>query len=361
MERQGVSSAPMTAQGLLLKLLTAAGPSGYESAPSAVWRAAAAEFADVSHDPLGSSVARVRGAAGGPRLAVIGHIDEIGLVVTHVDDKGFLFFRPVGGWDAEVLVGQRVQISTRDGSVAGVVGRKARPRRKAGEERKPLDLDELHIDIGATSAEDARAHVRLGDPVVIGVQPLELPNRRLASRALDNRLGAYVALEVARAAAASQTPGDVAGVAAVQEEVGDFGGARTTTFALEPEVALAVDVTPATDVPGGDAKLEGAHELGAGPVIQRGSTIHPAVFELLCECAEADGIPHVVGVSAGTTYTDMDAVHLSRAGVAAGLVSIPTRYLHTPTELVALDDVDAAVRLITAFARRLEPGTTFAR
>ena len=351
----------MAAPELLLRLLTAAGPSGYESAPSAVWREAAAEFADVSHDPLGSSVARVRGARGGPLLAVLGHIDEIGLVVTHVDDKGFLFFRTVGGWDAEVLVGQRVEIATRDGPVAGVIGRKARPRRKAGEERKPTDLEELHIDVGATSADEVRARVRLGDAVVIGVQPVELPNRRLASRALDNRLGAYVALEVARAASASELPGDVAGVAAVQEEVGDFGGARTTTFALDPEVALAVDVTPATDIPGGDAKLEGAHDLGAGPVIQRGSTINPRVFELLCEAAEAEGIAHAIGVSAGTTHTDMDAVHLSRTGVAAGLVSIPTRYLHTPTELVALDDVDATVRLIAAFARRLEPGTTFAR
>jgi putative aminopeptidase FrvX len=197
--------------------------------------------------------------------------------------------------------------------------------------------------------------------VVIAVQPLELPNRRLASRALDNRLGAYVALEVARVAAASEMPGDVAGVAAVQEEAGDFGGARTTAYALEPQVALAVDVTPATDVPGGDAKLEGAHDVGAGPVIQRGSTINPRVFELLCEAAGDEGIAHSIGVSAGTTYTDMDAVHLSRAGVAAGLVSIPTRYLHTPTELVALDDVDATVRLISAFARRLEPGTEFAR
>jgi endoglucanase len=351
----------VAAPELLLALLRAAGPSGYEAAPSAVWRDAAAAFAEVTHDALGSSVARVSGQRGGPLLAVIGHIDEIGLVVTHIDDKGFLFVRNVGGWDAEVLVGQRVEIATRSGSVPGVVGRKARPRRKAGEERKPTELEELHVDIGATSADEARALVRLGDAAVIAAEPLDLPNGRLVSRALDNRLGAYVALEVARAAARAEVPGDVAGVAAVQEEAGDLGGARTIAFSLQPDVALAVDVTPATDTPGGDPKLEGAHDLGAGPVVQRGSTINPHVFELLCECADAEGIPYSLGVSAGTTYTDMDAVHLSRAGVPAGLVSIPTRYLHTPTEVVALADVDATIRLITAFARRLEPGTTFPR
>jgi endoglucanase len=351
----------VAAPDLLLRLLRAAGPSGYESAPAAVWREAAGQFAEVTHDALGSSVARVAGSRGGPLLAVIGHIDEIGLAITHVDEKGLLSFRPIGGWDPEVLIAQRVAISTRGGSVQGVLGRKTRARRRVGEERKPSELDDLHIDIGAASADEARELVRLGDAAVVAVEPLELPNGRLVSRALDNRLGAYVALEVARLAASDPMAGDVAGVAAVQEEVGDFGGARTTAYALRPDVALAVDVTPATDVPGADPKSEGAHDVGAGPVIQRGSTVNPAVFELLVECAEAEGIAYTIGVSSGETYTDMDAVHLSREGVAAGLVSLPIRYLHTPTELVALADVDASIRLISAFARRLEPGTTFPR
>ena len=352
----------MAVPELLRALLTAPGPSGYESAPAAVWREAASAFAEVTGDAMGSSVARVPGAGGGPALAVLGHIDEIGLIVTHVDENGFLYFRGVGGWRGEVLRGQRVELVTREGRVPGVVGKKARPERRREEEEKPTDLNELHIDIGARDRDEARAMVRLGDVAVIAGEPVELPNRRLVSRALDNRLGAYVALEAARLVAEGERPaGDVVAVAAVQEEVGDFAGARTSAFRLEPQVALAVDVTDTTDVPGGDPKVAGEAKLGAGPVLNRGSTINPAVFELLVETAEEEGIPFSVNVSTGSTSTDMDVVHVSRAGVATGLVSLATRYIHTPTELVSLDDVDAAVRLVAAFARRFGPGTDFGR
>jgi len=346
---------------VLRSLLTAPGPSGYESAPSAVWREAASGFAEVSGDTLGSSVARVRGTGGGPLLAVVGHIDEIGLIVTHVDDSGFVFFRGVGGWSGEVLRGQRVEILTREGSLPGVVER-ARQRLRAGQEPQRTELQDLHIDIGAQNGEDARRLVRNGDVAVIAGEPVELPNGRAASRSMDNRLGAYIALEAARLVAeAGGAPGDVAAVAAVQEEVGDFGGARAVTFSLEPAIAIAVDVTHSTDVPGGDPKIEGEHGLGSGPAISRGSTINPRVFELLVEAAEAEGIPYTIEVSAGTTNTDMDAMYLSRAGVATGLVSIPLRYMHTPTEVVDLADVEKCARLIAAFAIRLDPHASFAR
>ena len=351
----------MAVPPVLRSLLTAPGPSGYESAPSAVWREAASRFADVSGDTLGSSVARVRGTGGGPLLAVVGHIDEIGLIVTHIDDSGFVFFRGVGGWSGEVLRGQRVEILTREGSIPGVVER-ARQRLRAGQEAQRTELQDLHIDIGARDGDDAKRLVRNGDVAVIAAEPVELPNGRAASRSMDNRLGAYVALEAARLVAeAGGAPGDVAAVAAVQEEVGDFGGARTVTFALEPAIAIAVDVTHSTDVPGGDPKIEGEHGLGSGPAISRGSTINPRVFELLVEAAEAEGIPYTIEVSAGTTNTDMDAMHLSRAGVATGLVSIPLRYMHTPTEIVDLADVEKCARLIAAFAIRLDPHASFAR
>ena len=351
----------MAVPPVLRSLLTAPGPSGYESAPSGVWREAASGFADVSGDTLGSSVARVRGTGGGPLLAVVGHIDEIGLIVTHVDDSGFVFFRGVGGWSGEVLRGQRVEILTREGSLPGVVER-ARQRLRAGQEPQRTELQDLHIDIGARDGEDARRLVRNGDVAVIAGEPVELPNGRAASRSMDNRLGAYIALEAARLVAeAGGAPGDVAAVAAVQEEVGDFGGARAVTFSLEPAIAIAVDVTHSTDVPGGDPKIEGEHGLGSGPAISRGSTINPRVFELLVEAAEAEGIPYTIEVSAGTTNTDMDAMYLSRAGVATGLVSIPLRYMHTPTEIVDLADVEKCARLIAAFAIRLDPHASFAR
>jgi endoglucanase len=347
---------------VLRSLLTAPGPSGYESAPTAVWREAASAFAEVTGDSLGSSIARVRGTGDGPLLAIVGHIDEIGLIVTHIDGEGYVFFRPVGGWSAEVLRAQRVIVLTKDGQIPGVVER-ARQKVRKGAEPQLTALDDLHIDIGAKDGDEARRLVRPGDVVVIAGEPVELPNGRVASRSLDNRLGAFVALETARlvSEAGGDAPGDVVAVAAVQEEVGDFGGARVVTFALEPAIAIAVDVTHSTDVPGGDPKVEGEHGLGSGPAISRGSTINPKVFALLAETAEAEGIAHTIEVSAGTTSTDMDAMYLSRAGVATGLVSIPLRYMHTPTEIVDLADVEQCARLLAAFAGRLEPGVSFTR
>jgi endoglucanase len=347
---------------LLRKLLTAPAPSGYEAAASAVWREAAEGFATVSSDAMGSSVARVQGKAGGPLLVVLGHIDEIGVMVTHVDDNGFVYFLAVGGQRADVLNGQRVEVVTTAGPVPGVIGRKGGKRLKAGEKPEQLELDDLHIDIGAGNREEALGRLQIGDVAVLGTEPVELAGGRLASRSLDNRLGAYVALEAARRVAeAGGAPGDVAAVAAVQEEVGDFAGARTSVFALDPNIALAVDVTGATDIPDGDPKIDGEAKLGGGPIINRGSTINPKVFQLLVETAEAEGIRYTVNVSAGDTHTDMDAAYTSRAGVATGLVSLATRYIHTPGEIVSLDDVEATVQLVAAFAQRLEPGLDFTR
>ena len=352
----------MAVPELLRRLLTAPGPSGYETPATAVWREAASEFAKVSGDPLGSSVARVAGTGGGPLLALLGHIDEIGVLITHVDEHGFVFFMPVGGTRPEVVLGQRIELLTRGGSIPGVVGRKWRKRLKPGEKPALVELDDLHVDIGARTREEALGLLQIGDVAVIAAEPVELAGGRIASRSLDNRLGAYVVLEAARAVAeAGGAPGDVAAVAAVQEEVGDFGGARTTVFALDPQVALAIDVTGATDVPEGDPKLDGEAKLGAGPIINRGSTISPKVFELLVAAAEDEGIAYTVNVSAGDTYTDMDAAYASRAGVATGLISLAIRYLHTPGEVVSLDDVEAAIGLVAAFARRLEPGLDFTR
>ena len=222
---------------VLRKLLTAPGPSGYEQAAAAVFRDAAAAFAEVTYDTVGSTVARVKGTAGGPLLAVIGHIDEIGLIVHHIDDDGFLWFTGVGGWDPVILVGQRVEIATRDGVVPGVVGKKPIHLLKDEERKQAPELRAMHVDIGAKDGEEARALVRIGDVGVIGGEPLELPNGRVVSRSMDNRLGCFVAFEVARLVAeAGGAPGDVAGVAVAQEEI-TFAGARTTAYSLQPDLA----------------------------------------------------------------------------------------------------------------------------
>jgi len=350
---------------VLRDLLTARGPSGYESAPAAVWRDAASAFAQVSTDVLGTPLALVSPKHGfessPPRMLVMGHIDEIGLIVTHIDDEGYLWFRTVGGWDAQVLVGQRVVLDTAAGPITGVVGRKPIHLLRDEDAKKVAEIREMHIDIGAKDGEQARERARVGDVAVIDCQPAELPNGRLTSRALDNRLGSFVALEVARLVAeAGGAQWELAAVAVAQEEI-TFGGSRTSAFALAPAAAIVVDVTHATDAPGIEVKESGKHELGSGPVVCRGSTLNPRLVELLYATAQEEKIPFTLEASARATGTDADAVHLSRSGVPTALVSIPIRYMHSPVELVQLDDVHACARLIAAAVLRLDADTSFAR
>ncbi len=310
---------------------------------------------------MGSSTATVPGTAGGLTVAIVGHIDEIGLVVTHIDDKGYLYFTGIGGWDPQVLVAQRVVIATRDGAVPGVIGKKPIHLLDGEDRKKAAELKNLHIDIGAKDGDDARSLVRVGDVAVIEGDPIELPNERVVSRSMDNRLGCYVALEAARLVAAQGgAPGDVVAVAAVQEEI-TFGGARTVAHALTPDVAIVVDVGHETDAPGVDAKEIGEHAFGSGPILERGSILHPAVFEALHAAAEASDVPFTVAASAGRTGTDADAIHFSRAGIPTALVGLPLRYMHSAVEMVQLTDIEAAAKVIAAFCMALEPGTTFER
>jgi putative aminopeptidase FrvX len=344
---------------LLQELLTAVGPSGAEEPAARVWRDAASEFAEVESDTLGTSFARV-GPESGPTLAVIGHLDEIGIAITEIDAGGLLAYSTIGGFEADILAGQRIVIAGRDGAVEGVVGSRSRSRRERSD-RAGLRHDDLHIDIGARSAKDAGERVALGDVGVWHGAPLELPNGRIASRALDNRLGAYAALEAARRIAElGSTNAAVVAVASVQEEVG-HDGARAAAFALEPDVALVVDVTWSTDVPGESTKRAGKVELGSGAAITRGTVVNRHVSDLLVRAAEEDAIPHSVEVYTGATYTDADDVHGVRSGVPTGVVSIPIRYMHTPNELVALADLEAVIALLVAFASRLGPDTSFLR
>jgi endoglucanase len=347
---------------MLASLLTAAGPSGHEGAAARAWREGCEPWAtDVRADSVGSSMARVPGTAGGPTLAVIGHIDEIGVHVSHIDDDGYLRFGEVGGWDPVVLVGQRIRIATRSGDIAGVIGRKPIHLLRGPDREKVPQIKDLHIDIGAKDGDEARTMVRIGDVGVIDVQPVQLPGDRLVSRALDNRIGCFVAAEAARLVAeAGGAPGDVVALAVVQEET-NFGGSRTSAFSLDPDLAIVVDVTFATDQPGIDLGPITKHPLGSGPVVARGTVLHPAVTELLYETAEREGVEFTVESLGRSTGTDADAVTIARGGIPTGLVSVPIRYMHSPVELVSMADIDAAARLIAAFARRLEPGMSFER
>jgi endoglucanase len=344
----------------LHRLLDAPGPSGFETAPAGIWRDEAATLADeVSADVSGNSAAVLNGA-GAPRIMFAGHIDEIGLMVSHVDDDGFLAFQGIGGWDPQVLVGQRVVIATRSGPVAGVIGRKPIHLLKPEDKEKAIKIADLWIDIGAKHQKDALKRVRVGDPAVVAAAALPLPNSRLASRSIDNRIGAFVVLEAVRMLRRPRPKAAVYAVATTQEEIGWFGGgARTSATGLEPAVAIVVDVTHATDHPNGDKKEVGDVRLGAGPVLSRGSSVNPIVFEMLAETAEREKIPYQLQAAPRDTGTDADAIATAHRGVATGLVSVPNRYMHSPNEMVDLGDLERAAALLAAFARRVTPRTDF--
>lgn len=347
---------------LLDTLLRVPGPSGQEARAAAAWRALCEPFAaEVDVDVNGSSWARVSGTGNGRSLAVVGHIDEIGLHITHIDDDGFLRFGQVGGWDPIQLVGQRIVLATREGELRGVIGRKAIHQLDEDERKRAPELKRLHIDIGAADGDEARKLVRVGDMGVIDVAPIELPNNSVVSRSLDNRVGCYVAARAAQLTAErGGAPGDVLAMAVVQEEIG-LHGARTAAYHLEPDVAIVIDVTHANDTPGVELGTDTAHKLGSGPVIERGSIIHPRVSELLCAAAEAESIPFTLSSSGRFTGTDADEFHISRGGIPTGLVSVPLRYMHSAVEMVRIDDLENAARLVAAFAGRLDPGEKFAR
>src|SRR5687767_12069668 len=265
----------------LRRLLDAAGPSGFETRAARVWRAEAEAFTDrVRVDVAGNSWATL--GEGSPRVMLAGHVDEIGVMVTHVDDEGFLYVDGIGGWDPQVLVGQRIRFLTRKGDVVGVVGKKPIHLIKAEEKEKAVKIMDLWVDIGAKDGADARERgVRVGDPGVVDTHVVELGNRMIASRAVDNRIGAYVVLEVLRTLSQGEPPAAlVTAVATTQEEIGySGGGARPSAYRLDPRLAVVVDLTFATDAPGVEKKQQGEHKIGSGPVLSRGSAIHPLMFE----------------------------------------------------------------------------------
>jgi putative aminopeptidase FrvX len=342
----------------LQKLLDTPGPSGYERAPAKVWRDEAAKFADeIYGDVLGNSFARVKND-GGPKVVIEGHIDEIGLMITHIDDEGYLWFDQIGGWDEAVFVGQRIRISTSQGDVLGVVGRKAAHliHRENGD--KSIKTRDLWIDIGAKDKADAKARVQIGDPAVIDAGLIQLTDDLCASRSMDNRVGAFVALEAARLLATDRPEADVYALAAVQEEV-SFAGAFTASFQLAPAVAIAIDVTHATDYPEANKKSDGEVKVGGGPVLTRGASLNPVVFEGLRDTAEAIGLECPVQGAPRSSGTDADAMIRSGAGTATGLVSIPNRYMHSPNEVVSLRDLQNAAKLIAEFVRKITADSDF--
>lgn len=346
------------AKKFLEDILQTPSPSGYESQLQSLVRQYVADFADQVESDVHGNLYVCRNPGASRRLMLAGHCDQIGLIVNHIDDQGFVYIQSIGGWDPIILVGQRMCIWTQNGPVHGVLGRKP-IHLLTDEERKQVPkLKDLWLDIGAANKAEAEKLVRIGDPVTLELRIHPLANNRIASPALDDKCGTWVVIEALRRMDPGKLSWAVYAVSTVQEEVG-LRGAKTSAYRIDPEVGIAVDVTHATDCPTIDKKEEGDIALGKGPVIYRGPNMNPRVVELLMKTAETHQIPHQLGASGRITPTDLNPIQVSRGGVATGLVSIPNRYMHSPVETVSLDDLDRAADLLARFAESLTPDLSF--
>jgi endoglucanase len=349
-----------TSIAFLKTLLDTPGPSGFEAPAARLWRKEAESFAaEVKTDVAGNSIAIVN-PNGRPTIMLDGHIDEIGVIIQYIDDDGFLYFSPIGGWDPHVLVGQRIRIAGKDGDVFGLIGRKPIHLLEKEDREKAVKLTELWMDIGAVGRAEAEARVSVGDAGVIDSRTLEFPNNRIVSRSIDDRIGAFIVLEALRRYAEKPGAARVAAVATTQEEIAwTGGGALICASCLGPQMAIVVDVSFATDHPGIEKKEVGDHKMGSGPMLTRGSLISPVVLGMLRKTAEKHAIPYTIHAAGRDTSTNADAIHISREGVATALVSIPNRYMHSPNEMVSLDDVDRTATLLAEVCRGVDPDTDF--
>jgi putative aminopeptidase FrvX len=347
------------ALSFLKKLLDTPGPSGFESAPAKVWRDEASKFAKVRGDVAGNSIAEVN-PQGSPTIMLAGHIDEIGVIVTYIDDEGYAYISGIGGWDIQVLVAQRIRFMGRNGDVFGVVGKKPIHLMKSEDRDKASKMTDLWVDIGASSKKEAEERLSIGDAGVIDSRTMEFPNGLIVSRSIDDRIGAFIVLEALRRYAESPGSAHVVAVATTQEEIAwRGGGALICATCVNPQMALVVDVTFATDHPQVEKKEIGEAKLGGGPVFARGSIISPVVFNLLRRTAEEKKIAFVVHAAGRDTSTDADAIHIAREGIATGLVSVPNRYMHSPNEMVSLEDLDQTATLLAETCRAVTNETDF--
>jgi endoglucanase len=339
---------------LLEKLSNAYGVSGFEDdVRNLMIEELKGHVDDIDVDKMGNLIATKNGKPDGKKVMLAAHMDEIGLIVRYIDKNGFIKFSKLGGINDQMLLNQEVYIHSDGQKILGVIGSKPPHRMKAAEKKKPVQYENMFIDIGASSKEDAEEMVNVGDPITIKQKFAELKNDLVMGNAMDNRVGCAILIEVMKRTRSDAT---IYGVGTVQEEVG-LKGARTAAYRINPDMALALDVTISGDHPG--MKEEDAPaKAGEGPCIiltdasGRGIITHPQVKELLIQVAEEEEIPYQLEVSEGGT-TDATAIHLTREGIPTGVISPPSRYIHTPVSVVNMNDVENAVKLILAVLNRL--------
>ena len=345
---------------MLFRSLKAKSPSGAEAQAQAVYDRYVKPHADAyANDALGCRLATLN-AKGGPTLMFSGHMDELGLIITYVNKDGFLYFDTIGGHDRTIISGRRVIIQTAAGPVKGVTGKRAIHLMEEADRKKVPEIHEIWIDIGAKTKAAALRRVAIGDVATYDHEFELISGSVGTARAFDNKVGAYVVGEalIRLAKEKAKLHAKVVSVATTQEEIG-VRGATTSAFAVDPHVALAVDVGHATDHPDCDQRKYGETKLGGGPIICRGPNINPKVYARLIAVAKKAKITVQLEADPRPTGTDARAIQMARGGVAVGLVSIPLRYMHTPSEVVDLEDVENCVKLFVAFAKSIGKDESF--
>jgi endoglucanase len=334
--------------------------SGYESPLQEIVRDYVADFADDVKTDLHGNVIVAKNPDAKFRVMFSGHCDQIGLIVTHIDEEGFLYVQPIGGWDVEVLIGQRMTVWTASGPILGVIARKPIHLLSEDERKQVPKMKDLWVDIGAADKKEANKLVRIGDSVTVQLGYFEVLNKFAVSPAMDDKTGCWVVVEALRRVCKGRKKlkCGVFAVSSVQEEVG-LRGAKTAAFGIDPQIGIAVDVCHATDCPTIEKKEEGDVRLGRGPVIHRGPNMNPKVVERLIDAADGNKIPYQLAATGKATGTDANVIQINRAGVATGLVSIPNRYMHSPVEMISLEDIDKAADLLARFVENLDPGIDF--
>ncbi len=342
----------------LKELVDNPSPSGFETPVSNIWRKRLKGIAEHIYGDLHGNSIAVINEDRKPKIMLAGHCDEIGLMINYIDDNGFLFFKSIGGYDRHILPGSRVRIWTKNGSILGVIGRKAVHLLEDEEKNKVARFENMWIDIGAKNKKEAMELVSIGDIATIDSYFEELRTGPFIARGFDDRIGAYVACETLISLKKKKIKSAIYAVATVQEEVG-LRGAATSTYHINPDIGFAIDVEFASDHPDVNKRVIGEIKLGEGPVVLRGPNINPKLFDLIIETAREENIKIQIMAAPGRTGTDANVMQLTRGGVATAVIGIPNRYMHTPVEMIHPDDVDGAVNLLTEVILRIKSREDF--
>lgn len=335
-------------------------PSGFEEPIQSLTRNYIGPFSEQLRTDVHGNLIASTGESAGPRLMFAGHCDQIGMLVSYIDEKGFVYGQTIGGWDPQQLIGQAMTIWTANGPLPAVISRKPIHLLTSQERDKVVKFHELWLDVGAADGVEAADLIQIGDPITLDLNYRPLRGQLVSGPGMDNKSGMWTVMEALRRASVSQAPlrCHLHSVATVQEEIG-LRGAKTAAGSINPDVGIAVDVTHASDCPTIDKQTQGDIAVGGGPVIFRGPNINSRVAERLISLCKEHAIPFQLAAIGRATPNDANALQIHGSGVATGLVAIPNRYMHSAVEVVSLDDLDHAAELLKQFALALSSDDDF--